>query len=166
MASSFYNSQGFLNQFITQPIQDPMLGTSWNASMPYSYSDVTSPNPSHYGGPSPYQSSGQQVFWSGVNQLTNPFYQEPRFGNPTYNNRDAIDSVSTRPVDATVWAGQRLIAPALAFGAAFKALCPATIGGYFTGGGVGGAIGKGLASGMTRGALTGLGVSNGKAGVA
>jgi hypothetical protein len=163
---AFFSSPGFQNQFITPPIQDPTLAPSWNTSLPYSYANINSSNPYSYGGPNPYQSSGQQGFFSGLNQLTNPFYNEPRFGNPTYNNRDAIDSVSTRPLDATVWAGQRLIAPALAFGAAFKTLGPATAGGYFTGGGVGGALGKGLASGLTRGALTGLGVSGRVAGVA
>jgi len=159
--NSYFNAPGFQSQFITSPIgQNPYLNQSWNTQMPFAYSGVTNPYPESYNGSMPYQPVGQQGFWSSANQLISPFAHEHPWGNPQYNNQAALDSVSTRPLDATVWAGQRIAGPALAFGAAFKALGPATAGGYFTGQGIAAGMGKGIASGITRGALGSFGTPN------
>lgn len=154
MANSYFNAPGFQNQFITSPFgEDPYTSSSWNTSLPFTYSGVTNTMPTAYNGPSPYQPTEQQGFWSSAYQMYSSTYREPYWGNPMYTNQPALDSVTTRPVDATVWAGQRLVAPAIAFGAAFRTLGPRTMGGYFTGQGIGGGLGKGVAQGITRTAM-------------
>jgi hypothetical protein len=156
--NSYFNAPGFQSQFITSPIgQNPYTDQSWNTQMPFAYSGITSPYPQAYNGATPYQPVGQQGFWNSARQLTSPFTQEAPWGNPQYNNQSALDSVSTRPLDATVWAGQRLAGPALAFGTAFKMMGPSTMGGYFTGQGLAAGAGRGIASGIARGTLGSLG---------
>lgn len=99
-----------------------------------------------YAGPQPYNQYGRVGFFAGINSVLNPMAPDYRFGNPIDNQRQSVEGVSSRPFDSVVWAGQRIVAPTLAFGAAFKFA-----------GGPGSALGRGIGQGFARGMSAGMG---------
>ena len=111
-----------------------------------------------YSGTQPYNQYGRVGFFGGVNRLFNPFVEEPIWGNPIDEQQPSIEGISARPFDSLAWAGQRILAPALAFGGAFRLLGPRTFGGYFTGGGIASGLGRAVGSGFGRGLASAIGL--------
>jgi hypothetical protein len=97
-----------------------------------------------YAGPQPYNQYGRVGFFAGINNIMNPAIGDPRYGNPIDNNRQSIEGISSRPFDSVVWAGQRVVAPAVGFGLAFRALAR-------PGMAAGNAVGRGFAGGFAAG---------------
>jgi hypothetical protein len=170
MLGNIYQSQAdtYTNSFanpMNPANMNPGFGMDPNLLTP-SYTAGYRPQ---YDGPQPYNQYGRVGFFAGVNNILNPTSSEPRYGNPIDNNTQTMEGVSSRPFDSVVWAGQRIAAPALAFGAAFKYTSGI---GAWAGRSTGRALGAGIASGMGgympgfvgRGLTGGLGAVGGLAG--
>lgn len=109
-----------------------------------------------YSGTQPYNQYGRVGFFAGAKDLfLDRGLGDPVWGNPIDSQQASIEGMSSRPADAAAWAGQRIIAPALAFGLAYRALGPKTIMGHFTGQGIAGGIGRSFGTGLGRGLFSG-----------
>jgi hypothetical protein len=140
------------------PINPANLNGGWGINPNLLTPSYDAPYRPQYHGAQPYNQYGRVGFFGGMNNLYNPFVSDPYWGNPIDHQQASLNAVSTRPFDAAMWAGQRVVMPTLAFGAAARMLGPnastamGTIGGYFTGKGIapgmGMAFGRGLGSGV------------------
>ena len=100
-----------------------------------------------YGKPSLMQSAA----------ILNPLASSPVWGNPYQHQQAAIDSISSKPMDAAMWVGQRVAAPIMAYKAANL-----MFGGWS---GAGAQVGKSMFSGLGSGLATGFGAGEGVAGM-
>jgi hypothetical protein len=91
-----------------------------------------------YSGPQPYGAYGNPSMMS---SLANTYGSDPqRWGNSVDNDRQYIESMSSKPFDSAVWVGQRVAMPIAGYGLAFGAL-----------GGVSRSLGRGIGQGVARG---------------
>lgn len=162
----FQGSQGQMTDAFGNPINPSYSNPNWGIDPSLLTPSYQAPYRPQYSGSSPYNYYGRMGFFSGMNQAFNPFNREPYWGNPVDNNQNAYEAMTYRPADAAAWTGQRVIAPALAFGGAYRMLASRSFGGYFTGKGLAGAIGKDFGMGIGRGVssafgLTGAGLRGG-----
>ena len=143
------------------PINPAYSNPNWGIDPSLLTPSYQAPYRPQYEGSSPYNYYGRLGFFSATNRTFNPFHREPYWGNPVDNNQQAAESMVYRPTDAAAWTGQRIIAPALAFGGAYRMLASRSLGGYFTGGGLAGSIGRNFGAGIGRGVGTAFGLSGG-----
>lgn len=151
------------NNFTGYPNQASYMNGKWGIDPNLLNPAFNAPYRPGYDGPFPFQYQ-KPTFMSGFNALFNPAYQDPYWGNPVDNQQANVDAVASKPYDAMAWGAQRIVAPAIAFGAAAKMLGPNTgslwgdIRGTFTGKGVAGSMGKGFGEGMARAATGSMGI--------
>lgn len=150
-ANTYQNSFG-------NPINSANMNSGWGIDPSLLTPSYQAPYRPQYSGTQPYNSYGQVGFFSGLNRLYNPLIREPMWGNPIDEMQPSIEGVSSRPFDAAAWAGQRIAAPALAFGAAYRMLGPGSFGGYFTGKGIGAGIGRSIGRGFGSGVAGAFGL--------
>lgn len=93
----------------------------WGVNPNYLTPSYSAPYRPGYNGPQGGPSSGSQPgFYNSVNQLTNPFAPTPMYGNPYRNNMAYTEQIHSRPVDAAMWASQRIVVPATSLYLSYK----------------------------------------------
>ncbi|MNK27637.1 hypothetical protein D3C87_459990 [compost metagenome] len=153
---SIFNTQAdtYQNSF-ANPMNPANMNPGWGIDPNLLTPSYTAGYRPQYNGPAPYNQYGRVGFFAGVNHMANPFAPEARWGNPIDNNASSIEGVSSRPFDSVVWAGQRVVAPALAYGMAFNKLGFGARGGspaYAFGRSVGRGFGTGFVNAFGSGA--------------
>lgn len=123
-----------------------------------SYMAPYRPSATVTGGYQPYYNPS---FFRGLYNLSG-IPSSPSFGNPIDSSQSSVYSASVTPFDAAAWTGQRVIAPALAYGSAAALLgtpgsswmssksvsIGESISGTLTGRGIGAGLGKGFGQGF------------------
>lgn len=129
------NSDHSANSF-TDPFNVAHLYPGWGANPNYQTPAYDAPYRPAYQGPNPYAAYGRPGFFSAANQLFNPLSFNPYWGDPITNNRAAINSLTSRPIDLSAEIGQRFIMPAVTIGvsqALFGNVSANVTGGFATG---------------------------------
>ncbi len=153
-----YRSQAdtYGNSF-ANPVNPANMNPGWGIDSSLLSPSYTAGFRPSYGGPNGAVAGGRPGFFSGLNN-TAPWATTPNWGNPIDHQQSSIDSVGSRPVDAGMWAAQRIAMPVAAIWGAGKAF-----GGYNSWGmGKGAAsMGRNLGRGFGGGLARGLGASSG-----
>lgn len=132
----------------SDPLNISHLYPGWGMNPNYQTPAYDAPYRPAYQGPNPYGAYQKQGFLSGLNQLYNPAFKDPYWGNPIQNNQNAFGAVSGRPIDLAAHVGQNYIMPTLTMLAATKMLSG-------LGSSAGRGIGAGIASGLGLGGIMG-----------
>lgn len=160
--NSFYNPVNPANMNSGWGIDPSLLTPSYTAQYRPGYSGSN--------GATEYNRAG---FFSSLNQLT-PWTQTPMWGNPAIHQQDSVDSVASRPVDAGMWAAQRVAMPVAAFWGAGKLMGGynsfgmakgATAAGRSFGRGVGGGLARGMGIGNIGGGIAARGMAGAMGGI-
>lgn len=146
---SIFNTQAdtYQNSF-ANPMNPANMNPGWGIDPNLLTPSYTASYRPQYAGPAPYNQYGRTGFFAGINHLANPFAPDARWGNPVDNNASAIEGISSRPFDSVVWAGQRAVAPVMAYGLAFGALGARSGFGSGPAWGLGRSFGRGLGTGF------------------
>jgi hypothetical protein len=133
------------------PMNPANMNSGWGIDPSLLTPSYTAPYRPGYNGSNGAYDYTRTGFFSALNNLS-PWTQTPAWGNPTMHQQDNIDSVANRPVDAGMWAAQRIGMPVAAFAMSRRLMGGANMFGMSKGAmRFGSAFGKGLGSGIARG---------------
>lgn len=109
------------NSFSGGPIMAEFL-PGWGNNPAYQTPAYDAPYRPQYQGPNPYQAYQRPGFLGGLNNIFNPLMPDPYWGNPVEHMQSSAQAVGSAGPDAAMWLGQRVAAPALAYGLASAGL--------------------------------------------
>lgn len=153
-----YRSQAdtYGNSF-ANPVNPANMNSGWGIDSSLLSPSYTSQYRPSYSGSNGAVAGGRPGFFGGLNNLA-PWSNTPGWANPDDHQQSSVDSVASRPVDAGMWAAQRIAMPVAAMKGA-----GALFGGYNSWGmGKGAAsIGRSFGRGFGGGVARGIGAASG-----
>lgn len=139
------------------PVNPANMNSGWGIDPSLLSPSYTSSYRPSYSGSNGAVAGGRPGFFGGLNNLA-PWQNTPMWGNPNDHQQSSVDSVASRPVDAGMWAAQRIAMPVAAVRGA-----GALYGGYNGWGmgknaySMGRNLGRGFGGGLARGMGAGTG---------
>lgn len=94
----------------------------WGVNPNYLTPSYSAPFRPAYGGPNGggWSNPNQPGFARSAGNFLNPLSSSPMYGNPYANNSPYAEQIHSRPVDAAMWASQRIIVPATSLYLSYK----------------------------------------------